>query len=756
MEKTLPSGEIEIVAKHAFTIYPKGYISKSMSAENTWCKLQYITEEGVKFSATGINLPNTRDVKVALIGEWEVDKKYGKSFKVAAFDIVLPTSESGIVAYMKALKCGIGPVKARAMYAKFGENLWDVLESEPDKLTTVDGITARLVEKLKKKLAETRIDREIVKLFAGVYELSPSKIGELKRAFGNDVLNICTNEPYEICTVKGFGFKTVDKLARKLNFAPNDKKRLLAAINFVFDEAAASGHTCLPIDEAFSKVKKELNYGYSSEVVSDDELKDAFVFAVKIGEVKKTAHMLYSYFRYEQEVTIVEELKRLLNVKSSISKPIEPCIAEFESENNISLAKNQKDAVKSAFENQVNIITGGPGTGKTTIINAILAVHKKVYGDASEPFLMSPTGKAARRMTEATNFPAQTIHSAVSYKGNEEDYYDDGSFLEGNLFILDEVSMADLYITSLLLKKVPTGARLIFVGDPDQLPSVGCGNVLYELIRSEKIPTTKLNVIFRQKGNSSIITNAARIRDGNTDLIKDEHFFVYELDNAYDVFKKACNMYCASAKAYGLDNVILLNPYRDKGELNVNTFNLNLQHFLNPKKEGELTIKRDSKCTFRKGDKVMQMKNTESVRNGDTGYITRIEEIENPDDKDELITTAFIEFNDNGIEVPYTKEALKDVDLAYCTTVHKSQGSEYKIVIMVLSSQHETMLRRNIVYTGITRAKQTVVLITEKAGTQLNRRGSLMLNNAIDTAILNDKTDMRYSLLGDRIHAAIK
>lgn len=748
--------EVKIICTFKYSVYPKGYVSRAGVGDGTWCKVKYANSETQKiFTATGIDLPTTKDVEIALNGTWVTDK-YGRSFKTTYAEVLLPSSEKGVISYLCSLKARIGPAKAKSIYKAFGEKVWDVLENDPDQIVNVRGVSAGDVKRLKERLNDTRADRELAQLFAGVIDVSSQRLSEIKNAFGSDAAGKIKSSPYSLCKIRSFGFKTVDKLGGRLGVAANDPERISAAIQAVLDGFASNGHTCVPKDEFVQKLTPELNGNPAFSVVSDEDVRTGINRAWANKEIHTTSNMIYSKARYEQEVAVATELSRLLQNHPCAISHVDPLITQFETENGIELAENQKDAVRSAFKNGVSIITGGPGTGKTTIINAILFVHRKVYGKSSDPVLLSPTGRAARRMTETTGMPAQTIHSAVHYRGNEDSLDDlDDEFLQGNLFVLDEVSMVDLYISSVLMKKIPDDARLIFVGDADQLPSVGCGNVLFEMLRSGKIPTTRLDVIFRQSGNSSIIVNAAKIRQGNPELVLDKHFCVFKEDSAADVFKRACTLYYKSVRAYGIDNVILLNPYRDKGDLNVDTFNLNLQHLLNPPREGEFGMKKTEKLEFRQGDKVMQMRNTEEARNGDVGYITRIVETQDPDDPSESVLQAYVEFNGDGVEHVYTKDNLHELDLAYCTTVHKSQGSEYETVIMVMSAQHEAMFRRNIIYTGITRAKTNVALITEKEGVSGGARMLNKNNTAIKEAILNSKTDARYSLLGDRINAEV-
>lgn len=758
----LAKDEVEVRGTPTFVISPRGrgsYKFKLGTIEVNPCIIDYKNlETGKHFRALGDNLPDLQNTEVILRGCWKNNARYGEGFHVNSYEIKLPTSEKGVVEYLNSLRVRIGITRAKKIYAKFGENVWDILETAPERLMEVPGITNKIVERLKQKMEETKIDRELTKLFIGISDsITNRKLAELKQVFGVDAVSIITNAPYKLCQVRGFSFDLVDKLGKKLGVPANDPARIEAAITYLLDNAAGQGHTCLPTEELKAKLSRLLRVDQEpSQAVTDSDITTALRNAWANEAVKTTSNMVYTKSRYDQEVSVAQNVVRLLNNNADGIEDIETFIVAFEKEKEIALADNQKDAVRNAFKHKMSIITGGPGTGKTTIINAILFVHQKIYGNVSEPVFMSPTGKAARRMTETTGFPASTIHAAVGYRGEgvEIDDSNDGEegMLSGNLFIVDEFSMADLFISSVLLRKIPDSARLICVGDPDQLPSVGCGNVLYEMIRSGKIPTTKLNVIFRQKDTSAIVTNAAKIREGETDLIFNDQFCLIRKGSTNEVFEQAINRYCECVQKHGIDNVVLLCPYRNKGIAQVNRFNLELQKRLNPVQPEEPVMRGENGVMFHKGDKIIQKRNTEIARNGDTGYIKRIEVNPDPDDPSDNILSAIVEFNGDGIEHNYAQSNLQELDLAYCTTVHKSQGSEYKVVIIVLSMEHKMLLKRNIVYTGITRAKEYVLIITEREGA-VDYDGSHSQESPLNKAIINGKADIRYSLLGDRIVA---
>lgn len=743
------------MCKHEFTVHPKGYTPSPGSG--TWCIIRYReNSSGKVFSAKGSDLPNQPDMDVELIGTWEEDRKYGPTFQVLAHTIILPTSQSGVVAYLRSLKVGIGQAKAKRIYDRFQSKVWDVIENAPDELLDIPGITPKNVSRLKEKLAETRVDRELLKLFQGSFDASPAKLARIRRTLGTDAVELIRNDPYTLCQVPGFSFRIVDDFAKRQGVPPNAATRLEAGIRCVFQDAAARGHTCLPKPQFKIDLYRLLNRGYAPATVGEREIMDATNNAWKARKVSVSADMLYSRREYEREVSIAQTITHLLRQRS---KPydVNDIIKEFEVENGFQLADKQKDAIRSVFMHQVNIITGGPGSGKTTIIKAILYVYKKLFGEDTEPLLMAPTGRAARRMTEATGCEASTLHSALNWTPKKDrDDFDPSDLeeyagsLDADLIIVDEFSMADMEITHLLMKRIPSKARVVFVGDADQLPSVGCGDVLRELIRSKKVPLVRLDVVFRQDEGSAILENAARIREGNSDLLRSKDFHIYEENNDIAVFDRACRLYQEKVQKYGIDNVILLCPYRKKTELNVNRFNAALQKMINPHQEMDINLGGDGKSRIYAKDRVMQMRNTDIASNGDIGVIHRIKRVADSENSGEWDIEAEVEFNGDGIIHPYSPIMATDLDLAYCSTVHKSQGGEWSSVILVLSDRHEMMLRRNIIYTAVTRAKKDMTVITEVV--ERDHYSYSPLRHAIH----NDLKDHRYTLLADRINAAME
>ena len=714
------------------------------------------TQNDVTFVATGDGLPYAEDrninrnTVITMTGYWSVGSKYGTSFKVESFEYQLKKTKDATISYLSSLRCGFGPAAAEAVWKTFGDITWDVLDNQPERLIGVKYgrryVSKKMVDKLKVALSETKKEREVTRLLRNA-SLSLRKVQTLLKAFPDeDVVDILKHDTYRVCEVKGFSFDMVDSFALEQGVAIDNPARLREALRYTMDLAASAGHMCVPAIELPAMMARVANKNVRTKGVTEEICKGAINAACLRKDLRLAGPMLYSASRFEQEYGISRHIKRLMKSNKTVStEKINRALQAYQEDNDITLAEKQKEAVISCFQNPVTIITGGPGTGKTTVTKAVLYVHKELFGeDNSLPCLLAPTGRAARRMTEQTGVEASTIHSAIGLRGDDcVGGCDCDGPLFGNIFIIDECSMMDSFVAYNLLQKIPGRTRVVFVGDPEQLPSVGAGNVLYEMIRSGMVPVTKLNVIYRQAQGNPIVENAQKMRHGDVNLHYAKKQFMFMEDRTGDparIEEAVCELYEKSIRAKGASNVALLCPYRHKSALNVNRFNKLLQERINPASPTKNFAIFNSKL-FREGDRVMQTKNTDFAKNGDIGVIHSISFEADKDDPNKKTDIVTIEFNDDGNLVRYDAEQMENVDLAYCTTVHKSQGSEYSIVIMVVSPEHKAMLRRNLVYTGITRAKDCVIMVGRV--------------EALTKAILNNKTDKRYTMLGDWLYTEL-
>lgn len=715
-----------------------------------WGVVKYSEKESSKtLTAVGTDLPTQRGLVFELFGEWAFNKKGQKQFEVAYYDIVHQEDKDCIIAYLLSLKCGIGNSRAKEIYAKFGNKTWDIIDNDPYRLSEVKGVSTATVDKLLSKQVSSLQIRNILELSTkSGANLSPTQIHKIIERHKEESTTALKDNPYSFVGFEGITFDKADAIGLFLGFPQDFPPRLQAFLPHLFGEYAAKGHVCIPKNDIRDSNGKLLYRGIITEMTrylgcTEGQCRAAVNAAWKDGEIKLANDLVYSKSSFETEGKVVANLHRLMSSEYEPITQIDTLIEDYEAQK-FPLAENQIKAIKNVFKNQVSIITGGPGTGKTTVTKAVLYVHKMVFGESSNAILLAPTGKAARRLSEATGYPAQTIHSAVGYR-NEKDPCDPEIELQGNLIIIDESSMMDQQIASILFDKIQDGAKVVILGDPDQLPSVGAGNVLHDLIESGSIPTIKLDVIYRQSDQNPIVTNAHLMNTGCSELEYARTFKFLETQSNAETFDIACSMYLRSVKAYGIDNVVLLNPQRNNTDLSVSAFNKKLQEVLHEHnnmlgltKEGAYTMQING-ITYRVGDKIMQLKNTEIAKNGDTGFIRDIIRRPDPEDPERYMYEAIIEFNGDGYLHSYPAEEMKNIDLAYCSTVHKSQGEEYQTVIMVVSKAHPTMLKRNIVYTGITRAKENVALVGEL--------------DALKIAIENGIPEHRFTLLAQRMRS---
>ncbi len=707
-------------------LYPAGYRS-STSPLGTWCVILYTSiDNSEEFKCIGTDLPDIPECEITLVGEWKNDPKYGRTFAATCGSVVAPTDKTAIIAYLSSLKIGIGPKRAGAIAIKYGAELWNVLENNPYELCSVGGIKKDVVNRLMEKLGDTRMEREFVREFGTVVKLSAAMLRQMRKEYGENAISVFRDNPYELCNLKGVSFPHVDELRRRNGIKAGDPRRIAAGAVHILKKARGDGKMCYPISAFLQEAGNYLG-------VSQDDLKEGLRDAWRSKKIVSAGGHFYLPENYKKEKSCAADAIRLLNNPVADIKGIDTLISRFEKDIGETLADKQKEAVVNALSKRMSIITGGPGTGKTTTIKAILSVYNAIYGDDDgKIMLLSPTGRAARRMEEATGHMAFTIHSALGLKVKEDSDDEEENatveHLDADLIIVDEVSMLDGSLAALLLSAIRDESCLVLVGDPDQLPSVGAGNVLRELIDCQCIPTVALTVIYRQAENSPIVQNSGMINSGDTNLKAHNHFKIIQ-SNAATAFMQAVNTYESVIKRYGIENVMLLTPLRDKGQISAAAFNTEIQARINPpgRNKPEVIVK---DTVFRLGDRVMQLKNTEQARNGDIGTVTEITPYVNDDGYDDI--SVIVTYD--GWSQEYGKEDLKELTLAYACTVHKSQGAEYQTVLFVLSDAASVLLKRNLAYTAVTRAKENVAIWN--------------IGNALEKAIKTKDTNKRYSLLG--------
>ena len=639
-------------------------------------------------------------------GDWVNDRTHGQQFKARFLKTSEPTSVEGIEKYLASgMIRGIGPAYARKLLRAFGEKVFEVIETEADRLREVDGIGPVRAGRIVAAWAEQKAVREIM-VFLHSHGVGTARAVRIFKTYGADAIQVMTENPYRLARdIRGIGFKTADAIAMKLGIEKTAMVRVRAGISYALTEAMDEGHCGLPIDELVLLAEKLLEVSQQLiRTALDLELQEGMVVADRVGETP----CVFLAGLYRAERTIAERLVRLAN--GTLPWPwIDPGKALPWAEKRIGLAfaESQVAAIRLALMSKVLVITGGPGVGKTTIVNAILRI---LAAKGVSLLLCAPTGRAAKRMTEATAFEAKTIHRLleVDPKGGGFKRGDDNP-LDCDLLVVDETSMVDVMLMQALMKAVPDKAALLLVGDIDQLPSVGPGQVLADVISSGAVPVVRLTEVFRQAAQSRIITSAHRINQGSIpDLspprAESDFYFVQADDPETAVGRIIELVKTRIPKRFGfhpIRDIQVLCPM-NRGGAGARSLNIELQAALNP--AGDRKVERFG-WTFAPGDKVMQIENDydKEVYNGDIGYINDVDP-----DAGEIVASF------DRRSVTYGFGELDMLVPAYAATIHKSQGSEYPAVVIPMLTQHYAMLQRNLLYTGLTRGKRLVVLVGQK------------------------------------------
>ena len=652
--------------------------------DNGFCIFVYHTEDegvpeaakdpdyqgkGARFTAIGTGLPDTAAVETELVGNW-VRNKHGLQLQVEGYEEILPQTKEGIRGYLSSgMIKGIGPKLAELIVERFGTRTFDVLDHYPDSLLEIKGITRKKLDGILLSYQGSHAMRDLA-AYLTPFKVTPKKIRKIYEEFGNAALDTVKNQPFALCKISGFGFLTVDEIAKANKGKPDDPLRIEGCIWYCVEQDKQEGHLFQDKQQFQRKVYGQLNKGYQGEAVTEMAVYKVLYQMVKERRMYYENGALYPANMYGYECSAAKNLVSLLTAEQEV-QDITFLLAEAQKELGIILSPKQEEGVRKAFRHPVSIITGGPGTGKTTVQKVLLYVHEKLGGGSV--LLTAPTGRASRRMAESTGWQdAMTMHSALGLTSDEDSEETEG-MLEAGFIIADEFTMSDMRLSHIFFAHIRAGSRLVLVGDVDQLPSVGPGNVFRELVQCGVIPLTVLDTIFRQAEGSRIIANAKRMQENDAALDYGAGFAFIPAGSAEEAADKVQELYRASVDAFGMDKVQVLTPYRKMGEASVNALNERLWEMVNPKAEGKPEI-RCGRRTFRLGDRIIHNKNKDQISNGDIGYIKNIYVDE---DGSEL---AELEFSE-GRFVKYGSEELEMVEHAYATTVHKSQGSEYPMVL---------------------------------------------------------------------------
>ncbi len=688
--------------------------------------------------------------KYKVTGEWVNHPKFGKQFRVDNIEEIVPTTLSGIEKYLASgIITGIGPITAKKIVEFFGTKTLEVLDNDIKRLNEIKGIGKKKIDTIIESYASQRATREII-IFFQKYGISINKAMKIYKKFGWTSIDIVKDNPYILVEyISGIGFKTADMIARSIGIESDSPFRIKSGISYIINEYCAMGSTFMPMGILEEKAINVL--GVTIDKIKENIYDLTIEGKIKIEEVDEITAVYNMYYLY-MEMSVTKKIAELATTTyEKLEVKLSKEILEFEDENSIKLAPKQREAVEGAINNGIEIITGGPGTGKTTIINCIVHIFE---GLGMKVAMAAPTGRAAKRMSEATGMEAKTIHRLLeigSYsESEEEDLEFESSPVEADVLIIDEASMIDITLMNALLKAVSLTTRIIIVGDVDQLPSVGPGNVLKDLIESEAVKVVRLNEIFRQGQESMIVVNAHLINEGKMPILNrksGDFYFIDALDQD-KILEQIKSLVKTRLPKFNKEwnnvkDIQILSPMR-KSSVGVDNLNSELQDILNPK-HGSKNEKILGEVIFRVGDKVMQTKNNYNLKwkkrnteedgsgvfNGDVGYIIDI------DDEGKVV----IVFDDDKV-VEYEESELEELSLAYAVTIHKSQGSEFPVVIIPMFMGPPLLMNRNLLYTGITRAKKLVVLV-----------GSI---RAVDFMKDNNRSFERYSGLKWRIKEIIR
>ena len=737
-----------------------GFVEKVVyrNAENGYTVVN-ISVEGDDVVCTGYFSDITEGDQIIAEGSFVEHKQYGIQFTVASYEIKEPETSVAMEKYLgSGIIKGVGPALSAKIVKKFGDETFNIIEREPERLAEIKGITEKKAIEIGNQFEEKKEFRNAM-IFLNQYGVSNALAMKIYKEYGIKVMKIVRENPYRLADdIAGVGFKTAVEIALRMGFSPESSMRMKAGISFALSMAASNGHTYLLYEDLYEESKRLL--GISEAEFENDIYELTIERKIVLKEVKGERRV-YNNNLYYMELTVARKLLDL-NAKSENNyKVMEAKVKEVEAKTGIKLGDLQRKAVYEAVESGLVIITGGPGTGKTTTINAIIKLFEM---QNMEILLAAPTGRAAKRMTETTGMEAQTIHRLLELNGNPEE---GGSMrfernelnpLEADVIIIDEMSMVDIYLMYSLLKAVTVGTRLILVGDVNQLPSVGPGKVLKDIIGSEKFNVVRLSEIFRQAAESDIITNAHKINAGQSIRLdnKSKDFFMLSMNSSLQIQRALVSLIAEKLPPY-VDatkyDIQVLTPSR-KGELGVENLNKILQQYINPPAPNKRE-KQWGEMIFRENDKVMQIKNDyqmewkivtkkgltikegSGVFNGDCGIIREI---------NEFAGTVTVEF-DEGKIVEYTGATLEELELAYAITIHKSQGSEYPAVIIPLLNAPRPLLNRNLLYTAVTRARKCVTIVgSENSVNEMIQNESEMKRNSglVDSIIEMEEADNVY------------
>lgn len=684
--------------------------------------------QGNKLSSitvVGYYLPIMERMQVDMSGRWKKDAKYGLQFMMESYEEIIEPGKKGIVSYLSSgLIRGIGKRLAERIYNTFGDDTLTILDNDPDRICEVPGINSRRSEQLRDSYLETRSARRIITMLAPL-DISAGQAVRLQKELGSRAEELLKERPYEVFERGLLSFDAADRLAEHRGIPRTAPERVAAGLLHTLETVEQRGHLCLHKERFIQQAVELLRTpGLNRMTVANEAFE-----MLKANRLALYQNYVYRPVMAKAEDGVAQCVREMLQRNSlPYIGDLDDEIDQQQKELGFILAEEQRQAVKTALASPICIISGGPGTGKTSIQRIFLNIYRKAFPNA-DIICCAPTGRAARRLEQSTGLPACTVHKALNLTAGETNTLTIPEQVDADLVLVDEVSMLDMAMTWYLFHALPPMCRLVLVGDADQLPSVGPGAVLSEMLRCGRIPMVMLDKVFRQSEGSLIAENAQRIRHGDTSIQFDGDFQFWSSADIQQSAQWLEKLYMQEVDRYGVDNVALLTPFRAKTETGVRSMNERLRALVNPPgvNKPELFL---GQRVFRLGDKVMQTRNREEVSNGDIGYIRKIER-----DNDGFLVE--VDFHDDRIVSYEDNESLSHLDLAYATTIHKSQGGQYDSVLLSIQNCHGRMLKRPLVYTGLTRAKRRAQIVGDW--------------QAVIRAIQTTDTERRNTLLSARI-----
>lgn len=675
----------------------------------------HFSDHLIRFSATGYDLPQTDAIQMNLEGKW-VNGKYGLQFQVEGWNEIIPPTIEGIRGYLSSgLIKNIGEKTAEAIIQRFGVRSLDVIENHPERLLEIRGITADRLEEIKTGYAESKALRDLMTILAP-FKVTPATAMRIYEHFGPGGVALIRQSPYRLCQVSGFGFKRVDAIVQKSGGNLQDPMRIQGALFYALEKSRSEGgHLYLEAGVIMKNSlqllnEKTLTAGQMVNAAQVQHELEAMVLSDVVVSNKGNIYLPH-VFAQESEAA-VKAVKMLLEASAPVN--LSPVMEQVKASLGITLSNKQNEGVNTVYRHNLSIITGGPGTGKSTILKAVIETYKLLFPD-NIIRLAAPTGKASRRMAETTGIDnAQTLHSLLGLYGADAGWQKQKEPLDADLLIVDEASMMDMWLAHQLFSRVKPGSRLLLVGDVDQLESVGAGNVFNELIQSGLVPVTVLDEIFRQSKDSPIPYNARTVNEQKADLIYTDDFAFLMAENQTKAAEIIRSVYKREIAQIGMDQVQILSPFRSEGDASAVALNEAIREEINPQSQLRPEVQFGGKL-FRLRDRVMQTKNDynvvlrdskggevgKGIFNGEVGTVWKIE-------------PGTVTVNFDGRYADYPLESLNELELSYAMTIHKAMGSEYDTVIIPLLTAHSILLSKNLFYTAITRAKRRVILVGQK------------------------------------------